>query len=172
VTYRDRSQMRPLVRMFDSASHGSSGDAFAHPRWGLVFAKTNAKAPSADMLSALDDTIMLQHLNRGHRARNEHRAASPTINVNDLKHCGAFREASPEIAAQLSGASKPPPPAAPCPGGIFAAVASRDRHRRPAGHSPALKRHAGSITGAAAHVHSSRPFPLLRARPRLRFTYM
>jgi len=154
VTYRDRSQMRPLVRMFDSASHGSSGDAFAHPRWGLVFAKTNAKAPSADMLSALDDTIMLQHLNRGHRARNEHRAASPTINVNDLKHCGAFREASPEIAAQLSGASKPPPPAAPCPGGIFAAVASRDRHRRPAGHSPALERHAGSITGAAAQLET------------------
>ena len=64
-------------------------------------------------------------MNRGHRARNEHRAASPTINVNHLKHCRAFREASPEIAAQLSGASKPPPPAAPCPGGIFAAVAIR-----------------------------------------------
>ena len=105
-------------------------------------------------LSALDDTSMLQHLNRGHRARNEHRAASPTINVNDLKHCGAFREASPEIAAQLSGASKPPPPAAPCPGGIFAAVASRDRHLRPAGHSPALERHAGSITGAAAQLET------------------
>ena len=146
--------MRPLARMFDSASHGSSGDVFAHPRGALVLATTNAQAPSADMLSALDDTSMLQHLNRGHRARNEHRAASPTINVNDLKHCGAFREASPEIAAQLSGASKPPPPAAPCPGGIFAAVASRDRHRRPAGHSPALERHASSITGAAAQLET------------------
>ena len=154
MTSCDRSQMRPLVRMFDSASHGSSGDAFAHPRGALVFATTNAQAPSADMLSALDDTSMLQHLNRGHRARNEHRAASPTINVNSLKHCGAFREASPEIAAQLSGASKPPPAAAPCPGGIFAAVASRDRHRRRRGHSPALERHAGSITGAAAQLET------------------
>ena len=50
---------------------------------------------------------------------DEHRAASPTINVNVLKLCGAFREASPKIAAQLSGASKPSPAAAPCPGGIF-----------------------------------------------------
>ena len=107
------------------------------------------------MLSALDDTSMLQHLNRGHRARNEHRAASPTINVNVLKHCGAFREASPEIAAQLSGASRLPPPPAPCPGGIFAAIASRDRHRRPAGHSRALEQQAGSITGAAAQLETN-----------------
>ena len=154
MTYCDRSQMRPLARMFDSASHGSSGDAFAHPRGALVFATTNAQAPSAEMLSALDDTSMLEHLNRGHRARNEHRAASPTIHENVLRLCGAFREASPQIAAQLSGASKPPPPPAPCPGGIFAAVASRDRHRRPAGHSPALERHAGSITGAATQLET------------------
>ena len=154
MTYRDRSQMRPLVRMFDSASHGSSGDAFAHPRGALVFATTNAQAPSADMLSALDDTSMLQHLNRGHRARNEHRAASPTIHENDLKLCGAFREASPKIAAQLSGASKPPPAAAPCPGGIFAAIATCVRHPRRRGHSPTLERHAGSITGAAAQLET------------------
>jgi hypothetical protein len=57
------------------------------------------QGPIEDMLSALDDTSMLQHLNRGHRARNEHRAASPTIHENVLRLCGAFREASPQIAA-------------------------------------------------------------------------
>ena len=127
----DRSHMRPLVRIFDTASQGISPASSVHPGGPLLLATTNARAPSANMLSALNDTSMLQHLNWGHRAHNKHtRAASPTINVNDLKHCGAFREASPEIAAQLSAASKPPPPAAPCPGGIFAAVASCERHPR------------------------------------------
>ena len=155
MTYRDRSHVRPRVRIFDTASQGISPASSVHPGGPLLLATTNAQAPSADMLSALDDTSMLQHLNRGHRARNEHRAASPTINVNVLKHCGAFREASPEIAAQLSGASRLPPPPAPCPGGIFAAFASRDRHRRPAGHSRALEQQAGSITGAAAQLETN-----------------
>jgi len=147
--------VQPRVRIFDTASQGISPASSAHPGGPLLLATTNAQAPSADMLSALDDTSMLQHLNRGHRARNEHRAASPTINVNHLKHCRAFREASPEMAAQLSGASRPPPPPAPCPGGIFAAFASRDRHRRPAGHSRALEQQAGSITGAAAQLETN-----------------
>ena len=92
MTSCDRSHMRPLVRIFDTASQGISPASSVHPGGPLLLATTNAQAPSADMLSALDDTSMLQHLNRGHRARNEHRAASPTINVNHLKHCRAFRD--------------------------------------------------------------------------------
>ena len=158
--------MRPLVRMFDSASHGSSGDAFAHPRWGLVFAKTNAKAPSADMLSALDDTIMLQHLNRGHRARNEHRAASSTIHENDLKLCRAFREASPKL--QLSSAAR-------------ASLRQQQPHALAASSQPSqaaivivdveVTRERSSSRWAASpeRLHSSRRIPLHRGSPRHRF---
>ena len=151
--------MRPLVRIFDTASQGISPASSVHPGGPLLLATTNARAPSANMLSALNDTSMLQHLNRGHRARNEHRAASPTINVNDLKHCGAFREASPEIAAQLSGASRLPPPPPPCPGTWHFRSHREPRsssiHRRPAGHSRALEQQAGSITGAAAQLETN-----------------
>ena len=142
--------MQPRVRIFDTASQGISPASSAHPGGPLLLATTNAQAPSADMLSALDDTSMLQHLNRGHRARNEHRAASPTINVNHLKHCRAFREASPEIAAQLSGASRLPPPPAPCPGGIFAAIASRGR-----GSSSSTYRPLASARAAGGQHHRS-----------------
>ena len=72
VTYRDRSHVRPRVRIFDTASQGITPASSVHPGGLLLLATTNAQAPSADSLSALDDTSMLQHLNRGHKARNEH----------------------------------------------------------------------------------------------------
>ena len=92
---------------------------------------------------------------RDHNARNEHRGGSPITYDDNLMRCRPSREASPILLAQLSGASRLPPPPAPCPGGIFAAVVSRDRHRRPAGHSRALEQQAGSITGAAAQLETN-----------------
>ena len=81
---------------------------------------------------------------------------SPSITYDDnLMRCRPSREASPILLAQLSGASRLPPPPAPCPGGIFAVIASRDRHHRPAGHSRALEQQAGSITGAAAQLETN-----------------
>ena len=95
-----------------------------------------------------------QHLNRGQSARNEHSGASLTISMNDPKHSGPAREASPRCTMHITRRSKPPPAAAPCPCGIFVAIASCERHPRPICHSPTLDQHAGSITKAAAQLES------------------
>jgi hypothetical protein len=147
--------MRPLVRMFDSASTAARA-THSHIHGGHWCSQrpTRKLHLQTCYLRSMTPSCYSQHLNRGHRARNEHRAASPTIHENDLKLFGAFREASLKIAAQLSGASKPPPAAAPCPGSIFAAIATCVRHPRRRGHSPTLERHAGSITGAAAQLET------------------
>jgi hypothetical protein len=88
--------------------------------------------------------------------------------VNNLKHCGAFREASPEIAAQLSGASK--------------SLRHKQHHALAAflqlsraaivivDLQVTRQRSSGMPAASPEPLHSSRPFPLLRARPRLRFT--
>ena len=107
MTSCDRSHMRPLVRIFDTASQGISPASSVHPGGPLLLATTNAQAPSADMLSALDDTSMLQHLNRGHRARNEHRAASPTINSRSY---GAYKILTVVQAAAAGTFSSSPDP--------------------------------------------------------------
>ena len=157
MTSCDRSHMRPLVRIFDTASQGISPASSVHPGGPLLLATTNARAPSANMLSALNDTSMLQHLNRGHRARNEHRAASPTIHENNLKLCGAFREASPKIAAQLSGASKPPQQQPH-------ALAASSQPSRPAcvilDVEVTRRRLSGMQAASPEPLHSSRRFPL------------
>ena len=146
VTYRDRSHVRPRVRIFDTASQGISQGSSVHARGALLLATIKPQPPSGSMRTALDDTSMLQNMTRGHNARNEHGGGSHITYDDNLMHCRPSQEASPILLAQLSGASRLRPPPAPCPGGIFAAVASRGRHRRPAGHSRALEQQAGSIT--------------------------
>ena len=166
MTYRDRSHVQPRVRIFDTASQGISPASSAHPGGPLLLATTNAQAPSADMLSALDDTSMLQHLNRGHRARNEHRAASPTINVNHLKHCRPFGRPLPKW--QLSSAAR-------------AGHRHHQHHARVAFSQPSraaivivdlqATRERSSSRRAASpeRLHSSRRIPLHRGSPRHRF---
>ena len=62
MTYRDRSHMRPLVRIFDTASQGISPGSSVHPRGALLLATTTPQAPSASMRTALDATSMLQNM--------------------------------------------------------------------------------------------------------------
>ena len=156
--------MRPLVRIVDTASQGISPASSVHPGGALLLATTNARTPSANMLSTLNDTSMLQHLNRGHRARNEHRAASPTIHENDLKLCGAFREASPKL--QLSSAAR-------------ASLRQQQPHALAASSQPSRpacvildveftrRRLSGMQAASPEPLHSSRRFPLHRGSPRL-----
>ena len=49
MTYRDQSHMRPLVRIFDTASQGISPGSSVHPRGALLLATTTPQAPSASI---------------------------------------------------------------------------------------------------------------------------